>query len=177
MRILLYLLPLFLIGCTSSTDSAPASSAITNLLQPNKEELSYPVYESFDDIAPLFTQDDDKTYVINFWATWCKPCVEEMPYFEQLAKEAGPDTEVIAVSLDFKKDIETKLKKFVDGHPDLPPVIALADSKYNDWIDRVDPDWGGAIPVTVIYRGDKRVFHSEKYNSYAELKSSVDAIR
>jgi len=165
-----------LFGC-SLTEPAATSSVVADLLQPNGEELPYPVYESFDDIAPLFTQDDGKTYVINFWATWCKPCVEEMPYFEKLAKEAGPDTEVIAVSLDFKKDIDTKLKKFVADNPDLPSVIALADSNYDSWIDRVSPEWSGAIPVTVIYRGDERVFHATRYDSYEELKSSVDAVR
>lgn len=145
MRTLLYVIPFLLVSCQSSkTDVRPA--AVTALLQANTPELPYPVYNSFDDIAPLFNQNDGRTYVINFWATWCKPCVEEMPYFEQLVKEAGPDTEVIAVSLDFKKDIETKLKTFVDARPDLPPVIALADGKYNNWIDRVSPEWSGAIP-------------------------------
>lgn len=147
------------------------------MLTPNAGELPYPVYESFTDIAPLFQQKDDRTYVINFWATWCKPCVEEMPYFEQLAREAAEDTEVITISLDFKKDISTKLKSFVENHPELPPVIALADDKYNNWIDQVDPEWGGAIPVTVIYRNDERVFHAEKFDSYAELKSTVEALR
>ena len=84
---------------------------------------------------------------------------------------------VVAVSLDFKKDIGTKLKSYVDNNPDLPPVIALADNKYNNWIDQVDPDWGGAIPVTIIYRDDERVFHSGSYESYATLKTSVDAVR
>lgn len=177
MRYLPLLLLCLLYTCGPAIDSSEDSSYLEELLQPNTEGLSYPVYDSFSDIEPLFNQQDGKTYVINFWATWCKPCVEEMPYFEQLAAESGPDTEVIAVSLDFKKDIDTKLKAFVEGNPNLPPVVALADAKYNDWIDRVDPEWGGAIPVTVIYRNDQRVFHNTKYDSYADLKSAVAEMR
>jgi len=177
MRYISLLFLLLIFACGSTEDSTEQPTYLAGLLEPNTEGLPYPVYESFADIEPLFNQKDDKTYVINFWATWCKPCVEEMPYFEQLAAESGPDMEVIAVSLDFKKDIDTKLKAFVTANPDLPPVVALADAKYNDWIDRVDTEWGGAIPVTVIYRNDQRVFHNTKYDSYAELKSAVAEVR
>lgn len=177
MRYLLILFPLLLVACQSSNTKQKVSSEVEQLLAVNTDSLPYPVYASFEDIAPLFQQKDGRTYVINFWATWCKPCVEEMPYFEQLASEADEDLVVVAVSLDFKKDIGTKLKRFVEKNPALPPVVALADDKYNTWIDRVDPEWGGAIPVTVIYRGDERVFHAEKYDSYAALKSSVAAFR
>ena len=38
----------------------------------------------YDEMAPIFNQKDGKIHLINFWATWCKPCVEELPYFEQL---------------------------------------------------------------------------------------------
>ncbi len=177
MRLLFLLLPVLLVACQSSGQEGQESSVVTALLTPNIDSLSYPVYDSFADIAPLFEQQDGKTYVINFWATWCKPCVEEMPYFEQLAKAADDDLVVVAVSLDFKKDIGTKLKRYVGDNPDLPPVIALADDKYNNWIDQVDPEWGGAIPVTVIYHDEERVFHSGSYESYASLKTSVEAVR
>lgn len=176
MRYFLLLLLTCSLACQAPSPTG-TSSVVTELLVPNSGELPYPVYDSFDAIETLFTQQDDRTYVINFWATWCKPCLEEMPYFEQLAQEADPNTDVITVSLDFKKDIPTKLKAFVAGHPELPPVIALADDKYNTWIDRVDPEWGGAIPVTIIYRNDERIFHAEKFDSYDELKSTVASLR
>ena len=172
MRLLFLLLPL-LCGCQTAE-----LSVVEAILKPDGDALPYPVYDSFDAIAPLFDQTQDgRTYVINFWATWCKPCVEEMPYFERLATESGPDTEVIAVSLDFKKDISTKLRKFVAANPGLPPVVALTDADYNSWIDRVDTEWGGAIPVTVIYNGERRAFHNEKYESYEELLAAVEGVR
>lgn len=170
-------------SCTSSSSAAAGETVAGNetiaaLLQPNEEGIPYPIYEKYDDVAALLNQNDNKTYVINFWATWCGPCVAELPYFEQLAEETADDNvQLVMVSLDFQRDVRKKLKSFVLNRPLELPVIALADADYNSWIDRVDSRWGGAIPVTVIYRNGKREFHSEKFESYDELKAAVDQVR
>lgn len=179
-RLLALILPLsLLVSCAQqpqggTSDPAPASGpneTIAALLTPNEDGLSYPVYETYDEIDALLRQEDGRTYVINFWATWCAPCVAEMPYFEQLAEET--DAEVIMISLDFRRDIRGKLKRFVQGRELKLPVVALADSDYNSFIDRVSPEWSGAIPATVIYRNADRTFHGEKFASYAELRDAV----
>lgn len=171
----LYYPPLLTLLMLFTCDPAPQAETapLAELLSPNVDTLPYPVYENFDAIAPLFEQQDDRTYVINFWATWCQPCVEEMPYFEQLAREMDDEIQLVMVSLDFQRDISTKLKRFVEERQLDLPVVALADADYDSWIDRVNPEWGGAIPVTVIYRGDERYFHTEKFVDYAELVEAV----
>jgi thiol-disulfide isomerase/thioredoxin len=159
-------------GETDATIAAPEKDSIATLLIPNRDSLSYPVYTSFDEVASLFDHvEADETLVINFWATWCQPCVEELPYFERLARET--DARVVMISLDFKKDVATRLKKFVEERDLKLPVIALADGDYNSWIDRVDPSWGGAIPVTLICRGKERRFHDTKFDDYDELRTAV----
>lgn len=138
------------------------------------DTLPYPIVEDFDDLAPIFFRTDDKIYVINFWATWCAPCVEELPYFERLAKETNPEeVEIVMVSLDFRRDVRTKLWKFIKNRPFDLPVIALTDSKTNVWIDKVDPEWGGAIPITIVYHQDKRLFIAEQFANYEELATAV----
>lgn len=170
-----------LVGCQPAKPSPtePDVSAATTAAQPAaaENELPFPVYDNFDELAPIFERRNDTTYVINFWATWCKPCIAEMPYFEELhTKMAGEKMKVILVSLDFPKDVDTKLLSFVKERQLQPQVIALTDTKYNEWIDRVSPEWGGAIPVTFIYRNDDKLFHDGSYANYAELEQSVRKI-
>ena len=91
------------------------------------------------------------TYVINFWATWCAPCVKELPYFEFINKEySSKNVSVILVSLDFPSQIETKLKPYIKRNNLKSNVILLDDSKMNIWIPKVSPDWDGGIPATLI---------------------------
>jgi len=72
-----------------------------------------PVYKTFDDFEPILHQDTDTTYVVNFWATWCGPCVKELPYFEALHKSyKNQPVKVVLVSLDFEKHIVRKLLPF-----------------------------------------------------------------
>ncbi|MEM9837156.1 MAG: TlpA disulfide reductase family protein [Bacteroidota bacterium] len=165
---------LFLFGCQDE----PTSPGIQPMLVPNTDQgLSFPVYDSFDDIAPLFEQQNDTVYVINFWSTWCKPCVEEMPYFVQLAEDyQGQPLRIVLVSLDFKKDITTKLPKFIEKLPLDLPVVALTDKNQSDWIERVDRRWSGTIPVTVIYRNGQRTFIDTPFKTYQDLKGQVESL-
>lgn len=150
------------------------SAADTAFHLPNTDTLPYPIVERFDDLAPLFRQQNDTLYVINFWATWCGPCVEELPYFEQLATATqGMPVKIVMVSLDFRRDLRTKLLRFVRQRPTLPPVIALADSKTAEWIDRVNSNWSGAIPITIIYRNDRRLFVEDAFADYEQLREAV----
>lgn len=99
----------------------------------------------------------DSTVVVNFWATWCKPCLEEMPYI--LAAHSRIEqakVRFLLVSLDFKQDRERKLLPFLQKKQWPVPVVLLDESDYNAWIPRVSKDWEGNIPVTLILHGDGR---------------------
>ena len=136
-----------------------------------------PIYSTFDEIAPLFEQDNDTTYVINFWATWCKPCVKELPYFEALnASLQGQKAKVVLVSLDFPKKVKSSLVPFVEKRQLQSDVLVLLDGKYNDWIDQVAPQWTGAIPATLIYKGQHRRFIGEAVEDTSELQAAVEEI-
>lgn len=132
-----------------------------------------PVY-TYDELSNIIDKEDGKTYVINFWATWCKPCVEELPYFEQL-KEAYDDdkVEVILVSLDFKKQFEKKLVPFMSKHDLKSDVMVLLDPDSNTWINAVSDEWSGAIPATIIRNDNKKEFREGSYASFDELNEIV----
>ncbi len=133
------------------------------------------IVESFDDFAPLMKQTKtDTTYVINFWATWCPPCVRELPYFEQLQKSTPQQKiKIILVSLDFRKDLETKLKPFLKQKQFSALIVALLDSKQQQWIEKVDSTWSGALPATLVYRGSEREFKEGEFENFDELHNFV----
>jgi thiol-disulfide isomerase/thioredoxin len=134
-----------------------------------------PIFTTFDGIESLFTKQNDSTYLINFWATWCKPCVEELPYIEQLHEDfADQKLGITLVSLDFPNKLESDLLPFMEKNQLKSDVVVLLDEDYNTWLDKVDPSWGGAIPVTVVYNAEKRVFIERKFDSYEELKGIVE---
>jgi thiol-disulfide isomerase/thioredoxin len=93
----------------------------------------------------------DTLYVINFWATWCKPCVAELPYFEEARKEfSNHKMKIILVSLDFSTNLKTKLLPFLEKMNVESKVILMDDLDYDKWIDKISPGWSGAIPGTLF---------------------------
>lgn len=136
------------------------------------------VFETFDEFEHILEQADEKTYIVNFWATWCAPCIAELPYFEQIGENYRDDgIEVILTSLDFKDHLERRVLPFVQKKGLKSRVVLMADPKANDWIDRVDHSWSGAIPATLIYNKGKRQFMEREFASYEELEEVLNRFR
>ncbi len=132
---------------------------------------------TFDEFKHHLEHSNDTTYVVNFWATWCAPCVKELPYFEKLMVEKkGEPVQVLLVSMDFPKDIKKKLIPFVAKRNLEDAVVALADMDYNSWIDRVSTDWDGAIPFTVVYNSENRKVKLGEIDAYEDLEKFVNAM-
>ncbi|MGK4568960.1 TlpA disulfide reductase family protein [Flavobacterium sp. 3HN19-14] len=117
--------------------------------------------------------ENDTTYVVNFWATWCQPCVAELPNFEKInATLKNKKIKVILVSLDMKKQVETALLPFIKRKNLQSEVIFLNDPDANSWIGKVDANWSGAIPATVIYNSQKRQFYERSF-TFDELNNEI----
>lgn len=127
---------------------------------------------NYDQFKPLLHQDNDTTYLVNFWATWCSPCVKELPYFTevQAIHREGP-FKMILVSLDFKKDYLSRLQPFVKEHQLEPYVVVLEDNRADYWINDIAPQWSGAIPATLVYKGDQREFYERTFHHADELSA------
>jgi thiol-disulfide isomerase/thioredoxin len=119
-------------------------------------------------------QDNDSVYVVNFWATWCKPCVAELPYFEKAGIQfADKKVRVDLVSLDFISDKE-KVNQFIQQNNIQNIVFLLQAGDPNIWINKVDTSWSGGIPATVIYKKGKKIFFREgDFATQQELDSVI----
>lgn len=115
----------------------------------------------------------DKVQVINFWATWCKPCVEELPAFEKLQAQYGDDVEVILISLDDEENLNKLVNPFLASHKIQSQVKLMTHPYAAEWIPLVDPHWDGAIPVTLIKNKTNRRFYNQSF-TYDELEEAVE---
>lgn len=162
---------LIFFGCKDATTRVNSLPAQEEDVQ--KTDYNLEVY-NFNEFEKYLNFEDDHIYVLNFWATWCAPCIKELPYFEKINNVyKEKNVRVILVSLDFPKLYEKKLIPFIQKHDLKSEVLALNDPDSNAWIPKVSKSWTGALPATLIYNNEKRLFYEQSFN-YDELKTEVE---
>src|SRR6187549_2100230 len=106
-----------------------------------------------DQLQEIIQAKTDHIKVINFWATWCAPCIKELPLFEKLGQERK-DVEVTLVSMDLDLDPNPeKVHKFVARKKIQSKVVILDAKDPNSYIDQIEKSWSGALPATIIING------------------------
>jgi thiol-disulfide isomerase/thioredoxin len=129
------------------------------------------------ELYDLLAKQDDTLRVVNFWATWCGPCVQELPHFEKLQRNHhDKPLKVILVSLDFPSQLQKRVVPFVKKRKLTSTVLLLDGGDPNQWIDRVEPRWSGSIPATLFLYKGKRLFY-EGQLSEADLYIYVQQIK
>lgn len=111
-------------------------------------------------LGEIMAAKDESIHIINFWATWCGPCVKELPYFEALSAEQRQGVKVTLVSMDLDLDPDTaKVYKFVQRKGIRSQVLLLDEPDPNSYINSVDKNWSGALPATLIlnHKTGKRI--------------------
>lgn len=134
---------LFAFLISSLSFAQPAKTIKISALQKLLKEKSHPIH------------------IINFWATWCGPCVKELPFFEKLAAENRPGVKITLVSLDLDLDPNPeKVYKFIAMKNIRSEVLLLEPADPNTWLDKIDKEWSGAIPATILvnHRTGERKF-------------------
>lgn len=102
-------------------------------------------------LQQLMQEPGDQWRVINFWATWCGPCVKEIPDFEKARKQFQADgVQFVYVSLDFPNQHLTKVTPFVVKRKMGGRLFLLDPGDDDQWIDKIEKKWDGAIPATFI---------------------------
>lgn len=124
---------------------------------------------NIDQLNERIKQGKDSTYVVNFWATWCAPCIKELPHFEKLGAEYKKDKLVVLlVSVDFKSKLNSNVIPFVKRKNLKSEVFLLNESNPQEYIDRIDKSWSGSIPATLFIKGDQRKFVESEF-TYEQL--------
>ncbi len=122
-----------------------------------------------DQLNERIKNGKDSTYVVNFWATWCAPCIKELPHFEKLgADHKSEKLAVLLVSLDFKSKLASNVIPFVKRKNLKNEVFLLNESSPQEFIDRIDPSWSGSIPATLFIKGSNRKFIESEF-TYEQL--------
>jgi thiol-disulfide isomerase/thioredoxin len=121
----------------------------------------------FENLQKEINHITDTTLVVHFWATWCKPCVEELPNYEKLSQEyAKKRIRFLMVSMDFPKELKDKVEPYITKNSINSEVVLLDEPDYNAWIDEIDKDWSGTIPATLMVNLTmrKRIFFEGQAN-------------
>ncbi len=133
---------------------------------------------NLDQLENRLENGADTTFVVNFWATWCGPCVKEMPYFEKLGSDRSDERfRVLLVTLDFAENLESKVVPFVAKKGIKSDVLLLDEGNPNKWIPRVCEQWSGAIPATLFVNTKKKTrhFHEGSFEEF-ELEELLSEI-
>ena len=111
-----------------------------------------------DELGSLLANDSDNLRLVNFWATWCGPCIIEYPEFIELQRMyGGRDFEFVSVSLD-SPDAEEKVLKFLKNkYSAVPNYLVNSEDKYAS-IKVVGNDWDGSLPLTLLIEPGGKVY-------------------
>jgi thiol-disulfide isomerase/thioredoxin len=141
---------------------APSSLQAQNIVRPITPQQ----------LQTLLANPTDTALVVNFWATWCKPCVAELPYFEQLWQQYHTQKlRVILVSLDEPEGLKKIVQPFVTRRNLHPEVFVMTEINPNKWIDAVETGWSGALPVSLFYTpGGKKMHFQNGEIDYTTLE-------
>lgn len=116
-----------------------------------------------EDVVKSFSAKNDTVYVVNFWATFCKPCVEEIPDFIRIVnKYKKQKVKLLLVSLDLPSYVAVRLPAFIKKNNYKTNHVWLNETDADHFCPMIDPKWSGAIPSTII------VNNSNGYKKFTE---------
>lgn len=112
-----------------------------------------------------YIENSDSALIINFWATFCGPCIEEIPYFQTIAnKYKNQKVKLLLVSLDFKEFYPQKIAAFAKKRKYKAQIVFLDEEKPDDFCPKIDSSWSGAMPATLF------VNSKTKYRKFVEAQ-------
>lgn len=125
----------------------------------------------FSDLQKKILYTEAPLTVFNFWATWCAPCIKELPHFDALESN-NDNIKVYLVSVDFQSELE-RVKKFVEKRSLRSDILFLDEKDPDDYMSKVSNDWSGAIPATLFVTDLGKTYFHEKAFTKEELEKTI----
>jgi thiol-disulfide isomerase/thioredoxin len=124
-------------------------------------------------LQQLIAQARGNVVLLNFWATWCEPCVEEFPALIKISQQFQPQgLQVVFVSIDEPEDIGSKVLPFLKAQGVVLRTYIKRTKDDEAFINAIDVKWSGAIPATFIYNTDgtlvQRLVAQQSFEKFAE---------
>ncbi|HRR09199.1 MAG TPA: TlpA disulfide reductase family protein [Rhodothermales bacterium] len=141
------------------------------------EAQPVPEMKDYSSILGEIKQRDASLVVVNFWATWCVPCVEEFPHFIRLKTESDPkEVSVMFVSVDFEDEVPAVVAFLKKQHMQDRTFMASGDA--NTFIQSFHKSWSGAVPATFVYNrmGEQLDFWEGKV-TYEQLAEKINRLK
>ncbi len=126
-----------------------------------------------------FIKNSNKPTVVNFWATFCKPCIAEIPHFQKLVKQYEKDSvQLLLVSLDMEEMYPAKIETFANKFKFTAPIVFLDETNADIFCPKIDEKWSGAIPSSLFVNnktGNRKFFEEEmsEQKFETELKTLI----
>lgn len=133
---------------------------------------------TYSDLQARIKNGKDTTYLVNFWATWCAPCIKEMPHFDKLQKDYSHlPLKVVFMSLDFITE-KDRVEEFLQKRKFASEAFLVSRKSDQAFIEEVDKGWEGAIPATLIINNGNSVrkFFQKEF-SYEELENTYQSLK
>ncbi|MFM9910344.1 MAG: redoxin domain-containing protein, partial [Chitinophagaceae bacterium] len=98
-----------------------------------------------------YIKSSDHPIIISFWATWCTPCIHEIPWLlEAVDKQKDKKVEYILVSLDFKEAYPEKINSFAQKNKFNATLFWLDETNADYFCPMIDEKWSGGIPANLF---------------------------
>ena len=135
-----YILLVFMIGCTAVASTQTIKKVKATDVRMMMDTSSVPL-------------------IVNFWATWCAPCVKEIPWFDSIMTEKKSGAKLLLVSLDFPESYPGDLTSFVGKNGYKGEVVFLDESDASYFCPVLEKQWDGSIPSTIFINNKEKYKH------------------
>lgn len=142
----------------ASPASWPADNATDPAESDDAQELEW---VRADDLLPLLESHRGKVILVNFWATWCGPCIHEIPALIRLREKLDPDRfALVAISLDDRADAAWLVPEFIETR--FPEWRSYLNGEFEDYllVEELDPFWPGVMPANYVIGPDGSIFRT-----------------